>query len=242
MNKYKSEDKTSYILGISLIVEALNEVPEKVRCVYLSSKANKNKELNKLLDLCSKNNIDVFEDNSIIEKLSLKENCYGIAIFNKYESELETNKHLVLYGFENEGELGTILRSAVSFDFKDVVVVNSNIDIYNPKVIRASMGSFFHLNIKKYTDINEYFNDYKYKAYAFTGDGTNELSSIKFETPYSIIIPQNYHDLDDKFIESYHVNHNNLDEISLTSLSSIVLNYAYHQNVNDKNISYKAQK
>ncbi|MDO5440657.1 MAG: TrmH family RNA methyltransferase [Erysipelotrichaceae bacterium] len=233
MNKYSELDKTSYILGISLIVEALKEVPSKVKKVYLSSKANKNKELDKLLSLCNEHNIEIEENDLIIDKLSLKENCYGVGIFDKYESNLKTKKHLVLYGFENLGELGTILRSAVSFDFKDVVIVNSNIDVFDPKVIRASMGSFFHLNIKKYDDIDDYFKDYNYTIYPFTGDGKRELSSIKFKEPYSLIISQNYHDLDDRFIESYYIKHKGLDEISLTSLSSIVLNYAYHNKGND---------
>lgn len=242
MNRYQNEDDKSYILGISLIVEALNEVPNKVRKVYLSSKANKNRELSKLIDLCNKYSIEIVEDDSVINKLSLKDNCYGIGIFDKYSKAFTSEKHLVLYGFENEGELGTILRSAVSFDFKDVAIVNSNIDIFNPKVIRASMGSFFHLNIKEYSDINDYFNEYKYNIYPFASDGTNELRSIKFNKPYSIIVSQNYHDLDSKFIDAYYIKHNNLDEISLTSLSSIVFNYAYHQNVDDKNISYINQK
>lgn len=240
MKKYDLLDNTSYILGISLIVEALKEVPKKVKTIYLSSKANKNSELDKLLELCSANNIEVIEDDLVIEKLSLKENCYGIGIFEKYESKLLNKKHLVLYNFNNEGELGTILRSAVSFDFKDVAVIG-DIDIFNPKVIRASMGSFFHLNIAKYSSLDEYFKDFKYDIYPFTSNGNKELSSIKFKEPYSLIIPQNYYDLDDRFIESYYIRHANKDEISLTSLSSIVLNYAYHQNVDDKNISCKDQ-
>lgn len=242
MKKYQENDTTSYILGISLIVEALSVVPSQVKKVYLSSKAYRNEELDKLLNLCKQYNIETIEDDLIIDKLSLKENCYGIGVFNKYSSNFKTNRHLVLFGFKNEGELGTILRSAVSFDFKDIAIVNSNIDIFNPKVVRASMGSFFHLNIKKYTDINDYFNEYNYNIYPFTSDGNRELSTLKFKEPYSLIISQNYHDLDDRFIESYYLKHNNIDEISLTSLSSIVLNYAYHQSVCDMNTSCKVQK
>ena len=236
MNKYTNTDEYSYILGISLIVEALLEVPKHVCKVYLSSKAHKNVELDKLLLLCKEYSIEIIEDDDIINKLSLKENCYGIGVFKKYSKPLSTKKHLVLYGFNSEGELGTIMRSAVSFDYKDVVIVNSNIDVYSPKVIRASMGSFFHLNIKTYYDISEYFKDYNYNIYPFTADGTKELSSIKFMLPYSIIIPQNYHDLDNHFIDAYYVKHNNSDKISLASLSSIVLNFAYHQSASDKNI------
>lgn len=235
MEKYQSNDSYSYILGISLIVEALLTVPETLKVVYLSSKANKNKELQKLIELCDKYHIEIIEDDKVIDKLSLKENCYGIGIFEKYQKELNTKKHLVLHGFNNFGELGTIIRSAVSFDFSDIVLVDSDIDYFNPKVIRASMGSFFHTNIKKYNTLDDYLKAYNYNIYPFTGDGNKELKSIKILKPYSIIIPSNYHDLDNRFIESYYIKHKNKD-VSLTSLSSIVFNYFYHQNVNDKNI------
>lgn len=237
MKKYEINDTTSYILGISLIIEALKEVPSYVKEVYLSSKANKNIELDKLLKLCRNNNIEVIEDDQIIDKLSLKENCYGIGVFNKYEFSLKTNKHLVLYGFDDEGELGTILRSAVSFDFKDIVLINSNIDIFNPKVIRASMGSFFHLNIKTYSIFDEYFKDYHFNLYPFTSNGKFELSDIKFIEPYSIIIPKTYKDLDDVFKNGCYLKHKENEELSLTSLSTIVLNFVYHQNASDKNNS-----
>lgn len=235
MKKYDINDSTSYILGISLIIEALKEIPNKVKKVYLSSKANKNKELDKLVSLCKKNNILIINDDKTIDSLSLKENCYGIAVFDKYEFKLTTNKHLVLYRFDLEGDIGTILRSAVSFDFKDIVLIDSNIDLFNPKLIRASMGSFFHLNIKQYNSFDDYFKEFKYNKYPFVSKGKYELSNIIFKEPYSIIISNNNSNIEDAFKDVYYVKHKNDDDLSLTSLSSIVLNYAYHQSVCDTN-------
>ena len=47
MEKYKSTDKYSYILGISLTIEALLNVPKYIDKVYLSSKAIKNNQYDK---------------------------------------------------------------------------------------------------------------------------------------------------------------------------------------------------
>lgn len=232
IKKYDINDNKSYILGISLIVEALIEVPSVIDSIYLSSKAIKNKELDKLILLANKYQIKIIEDDNVINKLSLKENCYGIGIFNKYQKELSDNKHLVLYGFIDEGQLGTIIRSAVSFDYKDIVLIDSDIDIFNPKVIRASMGSFFHVNIKKFDNLNNYLNEYKqYNFYPFTGSEDIELKMCEFKKPYAIIIPYKYHLLDNKFKKEYFIKHHNIDELSLTSISSIVLNYSYHLNL-----------
>lgn len=236
MEKYNSSLNYSYILGISLIVEALLQRPQYVQEVYLSSKAYKNSELKELMDLCAKNNIALKEDDRTIEKLSLKENCYGIAKIKKYKTKINNVNHLILYGFDDYGQLGTTIRSAISFDFKDIVLINNKIDYFSPKTIRASMGSFFHANIETFSSFEEYLDKYKNILIPFTADGNRELKTIKIQKPYSLVIPCHPHDLDGKFIDSYYLSHRDENDISLSSLSAIVFNYFFHQNVNDKNI------
>jgi TrmH family RNA methyltransferase len=43
--------------------------------------------------------------------------------------------------------LGTIFRTAAWYGIGSVVLSENSVDAYNPKVLRSSMGSFFHLNI-----------------------------------------------------------------------------------------------
>ncbi len=229
-----------YSLGLAVTVEALKKIPEKMKTVYLSSRANDNSQLEQIKNLCRINKIAYQIDDNFIDRHSFKENCYGIGVFEDYEKELASNHHLLLYKFNDEGELGTIMRSAVSFDFHDLVLIDTDIDYFSAKVIRASMGSFFHLNIKKYNSFEAYLKDYPYNLYPFTSKQNKELKNIELIEPYSIIIPQEYKGLDDIFDDSYYLAHHDLDEISLSTLASIVLNYAYHQNVlYDSNNVYK---
>lgn len=231
MENYKSIDSYSYILGISLTVEALKKVPLYIEKVYICSRLIKNDQYDKLLNLTNKYNIPVIEDDRIIEKLSIKENCYGIGVFKKFYHDLKTNKHIVLYKFSDFGELGTIFRSAVSFDFKDIILIDAKIDYFDPRVVRASMGSIFHLNIKEYKNIDAYLKDYdKQNIYPFVSFGSKELKTLVLERPYSLIIPQNYYDLDNIFKDGYYLKHQGFDDISLSSLSSIVFNYCYSLN------------
>lgn len=233
MERYKREDKSSYILGISLTIEALKKVPEYIQKVLVSSKAIKNEQYDKLIELCDKYSIDVEEDDNSINKLSVKENCYGIGVFKKFYKELETNSHIVLYKFSDYGELGTIMRSAVSFNFKDIVIVESDIDYFDPRVVRASMGSLFHLNIKVYKTLDDYLDNYKYNIYPFISKGNRELKTLITKIPYSLIIPQNYKDLDEVYEDGFYLKHINDDEISLSSLSSVVFNHCYRQSVSE---------
>ncbi len=231
MEKYKSSDDYSYILGISLTIEALKKVPSYLYKVYVSSKAIKNEQYNKLLELCNTYNVPLTQDDKVIEKLSVKENCYGIGVFKKFYNQLSSDRHIVLYNFSDYGELGTIFRSAVSFDFKDIVLINSKIDYFDPKVVRASMGSIFHLNIKKYDDFDAYKKDYDYHLYPFISKRDKELKQLNLVTPYSLVIPQNYYDLDNIFSSGYYLKHVGKEELSLSSLSSIVFNYCYLSNL-----------
>ena len=231
MERYKSDGEYSYILGISLTIEALNKIPQFMKSVYVSTKAIRNDQFNKLLQLCNSLKIPLIEDDNVINRLSIKENCYGIGIFKKYYHEINNEEHVVLYNFSDYGELGTIFRSAISFNFKNIILINASIDYFDPRVIRASMGSIFHLNIKQYPSLKTYFHDYKYNIYPFCGNGNIELKSLILQKPYSIIIPQNYHDLDLLYKNSYYLKHFGYDTISLSSLSAIVLNHCYLLNL-----------
>jgi RNA methyltransferase, TrmH family len=48
---------------------------------------------------------------------------------------------------QDPGNLGTIIRAAAWFGIKDIVCSNDCVDVYNPKVIQASMGAILHVNI-----------------------------------------------------------------------------------------------
>lgn len=54
---------------------------------------------------------------------------------------------LVLDGIKDPGNLGTIVRTADAAGLDGLVLTNNTVDIYNPKVLRATMGSIFRLPI-----------------------------------------------------------------------------------------------
>ncbi len=60
---------------------------------------------------------------------------------------------LIIDRIQDPGNLGTILRTSVAAGIKDVVMTKGTVDLYNPKVLRATAGGFF--NCKIY-----YANDY----------------------------------------------------------------------------------
>lgn len=65
---------------------------------------------------------------------------------------------LVLDGIQDPGNLGTILRTCDWFGVPHIVCSNSTVDLYNSKVIQATMGSFLRVKVH-YTDLGNYLEN-----------------------------------------------------------------------------------
>lgn len=85
---------------------------------------------------------------SVINKLKNISTSKFIGVVSKKESkEYRGKKYLLLDRVSDPGNLGTIMRSAVAFNVDTLIVSLDSCDIYNDKVIRASEGAIFKLNI-----------------------------------------------------------------------------------------------
>lgn len=60
---------------------------------------------------------------------------------------------LMLHEISNPGNLGALMRSALWFGFDAIILGENSVDYTNPKVVRASMGSIFHLTILDDVDL-----------------------------------------------------------------------------------------
>lgn len=60
---------------------------------------------------------------------------------------------LILDSIRDPGNMGTIIRTADAAGFSGVVVSRGCVDVYNPKVLRSTMGSIFHIPIYQFDDI-----------------------------------------------------------------------------------------
>jgi len=67
---------------------------------------------------------------------------------------------LVLDNIQDPGNMGSILRTADWFGIQNIVCSEDTVDLYNPKVIQATMGSFCRVAVF-YTNIVDYLGSYK---------------------------------------------------------------------------------
>ena len=113
-----------------------------------------------------------------------------IGICKKIESNDIGNKVLILDQIQDPGNLGTIIRSAVAFSFDTIILSNDSVDLYNSKVIRASQGMIFNLNIKRcnLTDIIPKLKKENYKIFGTRVTGGNDIKSIEKNNKFAIIM------------------------------------------------------
>jgi len=99
-------------------------------------------------------NINIYQLDAIdFKKISDTKTPQGVAaVFNKSLPQKNIrnvdDKIIVLIdNVSDPGNLGTIIRTCDWFGIKNILISNQSVDYLNPKVVRASMGSIFHLNI-----------------------------------------------------------------------------------------------
>lgn len=132
-------------------------------------------------DLYSNFNVNrILVTNEIIRKLSHNRSNEGAIAVCRYEPitiHLSlVNKIIVLENVNNPGNLGTIIRSALAFDFDAVITLGESVFAYNDKVLRASQGALFKIPVMQLNDFHELVD---FRSFKFSlGDNTILLKDI----------------------------------------------------------------
>lgn len=89
-------------------------------------------------------------DEKINKSFSSMDTAPGIAaVYSKLERKIDYNSPIIyLNAINDPGNLGTILRSALAFGLKNIVIDERSADVYNPKTINAAKDAIFKLNIE----------------------------------------------------------------------------------------------
>ncbi|MBR3840560.1 MAG: RNA methyltransferase [Erysipelotrichales bacterium] len=88
---------------------------------------------------------------AIMEKLSSTSSTAKYVALCKYmpDKEITGNRIIILDDVQDPGNVGTIIRSAISFGFDGVILSKNGVDLYNDKLIRSTQGALFHLPVKR---------------------------------------------------------------------------------------------
>ncbi len=118
--------------------------------------------------------------NNVLKYISEMESFPKVmGVCNLIEENIQYDSNvLILDNIQDPGNLGTIIRSAVAFNIKNIILSNGCVDIYNSKVLRATQGMIFKINFI-YSDLENSINNLKVNNYQILGTKVDGGISIK---------------------------------------------------------------
>ena len=112
------------------------------------------------------------------------------SIPQSHNVDFRVNEWIFLDRVRDPGNLGTILRSALWFGFKNIILSSKSVDPYNPKAIRSGMGSHFGLNLYQNVRLNDFIKTHLIVSGSTCGE---DISAFKLPEKYVLVLGNEAH-------------------------------------------------
>jgi TrmH family RNA methyltransferase len=140
--KQRQEERLFIAEGTKLVEELLHSRYTIRKLYALADWAEKNKDVT---------NVITVTDNELAKISGLQTPNQVLAIVEQQtranQPQIKDQLTLVLDGIQDPGNFGTIIRIADWFGIKQIVASEDTVELYNPKVIQSTMGSFLRVNV-----------------------------------------------------------------------------------------------
>ena len=130
--------------------------------------------------------------------------CYRLLdedYLDKIYSKTGKIKLLILEDTSDPGNLGTIMRTAEAAGVTGVIMTKGTVDIFNPKVVRSTMGSIFRLPFAYVEDLKEVIKELKKSGISFYAahlKGEKSYKAIQYSDRSAILIGNEARGLSDE--------------------------------------------
>lgn len=158
--KFRTEHQKFIAEGPVIVEEAIRSY-FKVETIYANTAGQE-----RLQNLNLSNQVEIIEvSNTELQRLSqLKQPHEMLAVIEMKKETMPPEKIdalvLVLEQLSDPGNMGTIIRIADWFGIENIICSEDSVDVYNPKVVQASMGSVFRVEVV-YTSLSTFFSNIK---------------------------------------------------------------------------------
>ena len=223
LKPYSSDLNYSYAPGVFPSLQLMQNAPERAMRLLLSEKAQ-GEGVEKLREICREHHVREETADKALSRISGKQNCFAAVVFEKWQSELKKDApHVVLHHPMDEGNLGTIQRTLLGLGVEDIAIIRPAADVFDPKVVRATMGAVFSLRVKYYEDFSLYRMEHPTHAlYPFMLDGSVMLEEAvaSLQRPYALVFGNEGSGLPAEFAEmgqAVRIPHNDrIDSLNLS--------------------------
>ncbi len=110
---------------------------------------------------------------------------------------------LTLDGIRDPGNVGTLIRAADAFGADAVILSDDTVELYNPKVVRSTMGSIFHLPVYDEMDLEKTLPELKKRNFKILGTAVREgknLDQVDFSGKICVLISNEAEGLNKKLL------------------------------------------
>jgi TrmH family RNA methyltransferase len=156
------------------------------------------KEINALYIAIDQTQTELIEINKeVYQKLAYRDTTEGIIAISKSKSlalfdlKLPDNPLiLILESIEKPGNIGAMLRTCDAANIDAVIIANPKTDLYNPNIIRSSVGCLFTNQIASGTteEVIQFLKDKKINIYSATLQNSNSYHTENYKTPTAIAV------------------------------------------------------
>lgn len=162
--KFRDSNKVFVAEGFKVINELLNSTLQ-LQHIYTTKQLNFNVSKEFVTEITE-------ADLKKISSLTTPNDC--LAVFKMKEDRLPQSNGLkiALDNVRDPGNLGTIIRLCDWFGIADLICSKETVDVYNTKVVQATMGSLTRVNIH-YINLADYLKNTNEPVYGTFMDGTN---------------------------------------------------------------------
>lgn len=115
-------------------------------------------------------------------------------------STLASGNTLILHEISNPGNLGALLRSALWFDFANIILSAGSVEYTHPKVVRTSMGSLFHLNILADVSLKKALPEIRKSCYLIGSDVRRGFAPHALPKNVALLLGSESHGLPDDLL------------------------------------------
>ena len=157
--KYRTSNKLFFAEGVKVIQELLDSNFE-LEHLYFEDV------------LPSKKSLILEPDLKKISALATANSCLAVFKIPLEKKVKESGLIVALDSIRDPGNLGTILRLCDWFGVKEIVCSKETVDLYNPKVVQATMGSIARVNMS-YIDLNSFIAATNLPVFGTFMDGVN---------------------------------------------------------------------
>ena len=170
IKKYRLQSGNFLVEGAKGVEEALKSDLEIAHLALTPSFKESLEEQNILL----KGELDITDEANLKAAGTFSSNNAGLAVVQMPKQPpsvaLDLGLNLVLEDVRDPGNLGTIIRIADWYGIESIYCSPETADVFNPKVINATMGSFTRVHVI-YTDLNELLSNCQLPVYGTLLDG-----------------------------------------------------------------------